>query len=1067
MAGLGFRFSVLLLAVALAGAGSAATFGTVIPISGPVSDIALDDAHGRLYAANFGAYRVEVIDTATKTLLAPISVAAPPSSVAVSPDGQFLVIGEYEKPVNSPAGGFQVDTGGLTTVNLNTGRRQHLDLNCPVLTVSFGADGQALVVCRNPPPPPPPPPPAVAPPAVLEPNIFLLNPASNSLLTIGAIGVQSVDLPLNPTGATSVPLSTPPANIIQAGAGVSGDLQTIVVLAAVEKDTGASSSNSVAIRYNVATHSLIPEEIISTPPIGPRTVSVDQTGGSALTGWFITKFDQFDTAQFPAPNGAFALGSHVWDRARNLIYADMPTLSEKNVLHVLDTDNLTVRERIQLRENLTGKSLLSSDDQTMYSASASGVTILPIGQLPVTPQVASLQEDVMFQADACSAGLITQTLAIGSVGVLGAAPGDFTLSLPSGTSGITFSTSTGTTPAQIQVTVDPTVFQGAKGTTAIPLTIASNSAVNLPMPVRLLINTKDVSQHGTILNVPGKIVDMLADPARGRLYLLRQDINAVLVMDMATQRMIPAPLMRTGNTPVQMTLTTDQNFLIVGNDNSQIATVLDLNLLQQSNPIVFPAGNAPRSIGVVNGNMFAIARNAGEPNPCSGDKPAAFIDHVDFVNRVANTPCTLNGATTPSIFSNSLGTPDGALMASPSNQYMTLELADGNVAEYDVTANAWVASRNDLKSLGGPYGALWDGLYIAGTSLLNAGLAPIGLPFPASDGTASGEMAYLGVGLRTTSTADNAPGVIQFFDPANQNEFLPALLAESPVTRSTMQYPPIGQIGESVLSFTRSLAISPDRSTIFVATVSGVTVLPGNFYVPLPKPLIASVVNTADLTSAVADGGAININGSGLAGASAQAPGVPWPTSLGGACVTVNNIAMPLLIATPGLLVGQLPYTVSGSATMVVRAPGGISNPFTFTSHGSAPAIFHTGSSGSQTGLPAVYRDDDGQVLGFSNPVHPDSNITIYLTGLGTATPLPALGNAAVASPPSLVDAPPTVTLGGQSMTVTSAVMSPGWPTVYTLKVRAPHAVQPGYPVPLTITGGASSTTLQVRVVSP
>ena len=56
------------------------------------------------------------------------------------------------------------------------------------------------------------------------------------------------------------------------------------------------------------------------------------------------------------------MGSHAWDRARNLIYANMPTATENNVLHVLDTDNLTVRERIQIRENLTGKSLMSSDD---------------------------------------------------------------------------------------------------------------------------------------------------------------------------------------------------------------------------------------------------------------------------------------------------------------------------------------------------------------------------------------------------------------------------------------------------------------------------------------------------------------------------------------------------------------------------------------------------------------------------------------------------------------------------------------------------------------------------------
>ena len=174
----------------------------------------------------------------------------------------------------------------------------------------------------------------------------------------------------------------------------------------------------------------------------------------------------------------------------------------------------------------------------MYSASLSGVTILPIAQLSTNvPQVAAAEEDLLFQADACSAGLITQTLHINNPYNQSAA--DFTLSVPVGTLGVTFSTTSGTTPAQVQVTIDPSQFQGVKGTTSIPITITSTRAVNLPPTVRLLINTRDVTQHGQILNVPGKIVDMLADPARGRIYLLRQDTNMVLVMDMKTQQRIP------------------------------------------------------------------------------------------------------------------------------------------------------------------------------------------------------------------------------------------------------------------------------------------------------------------------------------------------------------------------------------------------------------------------------------------------------------------------------------------------------------------------------------------------
>src|SRR6202030_3525556 len=99
------------------------------------------------------------------------------------------------------------------------------------------------------------------------------------------------------------------------------------------------------------------------------------------------------------------------------------------------------------------------------------------------------------------------------------------LSLPQGTTGVTLSATSGTIPATVQITIDPAAFQGAKGTTAIPLTITSSRGVNLPPSVRLLINTRDVNQRGQIVNIPGKLIDVFADVSRSRLYVIRQDRN--------------------------------------------------------------------------------------------------------------------------------------------------------------------------------------------------------------------------------------------------------------------------------------------------------------------------------------------------------------------------------------------------------------------------------------------------------------------------------------------------------------------------------------------------------------
>src|SRR6266478_7963708 len=98
MLAVGFRIRVVIFAWASIAACWAATFGSVVPIHGTVSDIALDERRNVVWAANFSAYRVEQVDIATRTLFTPLTVPMPPSAVALSPNRRFLVVGEYQKP---------------------------------------------------------------------------------------------------------------------------------------------------------------------------------------------------------------------------------------------------------------------------------------------------------------------------------------------------------------------------------------------------------------------------------------------------------------------------------------------------------------------------------------------------------------------------------------------------------------------------------------------------------------------------------------------------------------------------------------------------------------------------------------------------------------------------------------------------------------------------------------------------------------------------------------------------------------------------------------------------------
>jgi uncharacterized protein (TIGR03437 family) len=1052
-----FRIRGVILACASTLSCWGATFGTVVPIQGTVSDISLDERRGVVWAANFSAYRVEMVVIASQTLGKPLTVPMPPSAVAISPNHRFLVVGEYQKP--DPAelslNPFAKESGGYTIFDLDADVRYDVNLGSPVLSVAFGRDNNAVILTRTPVPADP------NNPGPLS-NLFLLQPFPFQTLTaITSIPVQSVDLP--------TPLVKFPTQIGQATAGVSGDRFTLAFLAAVDNDPPTTSRNSVLIRYDVATQTAFGSVFKQSPPAGPRSVSVDDSADNILTDWALLHYPVaaplYLRAQFPRANGAFNIGSHAWDLKRNLIYAQIPTPEDKSVLHVVDTDNLTVRERIQMVEDLSGKSQMSTDNSVMYSASVSGVTILPIAQLPNTQQVGATQEDLLFAADACNRLVLKQTVNIVS---LSSVETDFTLSLPTGTTGVTLSAKSGTTPAQVIVTIDPTVFQASKGTSSISLTIASTGSVNLPFPVRLLINTRDFNQRGQIVNIPGKLVDMLADPARNRVYLLRQDKNLVLVYDMTTMQQV-FPSLRTGNTPIQMSMTLDQRYLMVGNDNSQIASVFDLDDLPALlEPLVFPFGHYPRSIGVARTGIFGFSRlpgNVGEEPPFCDPRNdgLALLDHViDFAKRIVDTPCTLSAGPSRSIYRNGLPTADGVLAASPSNDHLLLSLSDGNVLEYADSAQTWVASRKDFAGLGGAYGVFNAGLLsLVGPNILDPALVPTGTPFPATDGASSGVAALIdGSALRTTTPAANGPGVIQRINLNNFVEYSATPMAEAPVTSASLLTPPVGQIGETILSFTRSLAISPDQTRIFALTISGLTILNSNFDAALAKPVISSLTNAADQSPLVALGGVVDINGSSLASGPVSAGAPPLPSSLGEVCAIVNNIALPLFSVSPAQLVAQLP-NFAGPASLVVHTTGGISDPFAFTIQAQAPAIFQTG------GVLQVIRDDNGQPVDFTNPIHPSSDLTMFVTGLGLTNPLPALGTAAPAGTLAVVTNPPAVSLGGVALTVTSATLVSGQIGVYQIKITVPAKVQPSQSTPLTVSAGNQSATYFVRVVSP
>src|SRR6516164_2888876 len=141
------RLNGCLISIALAALMSgatpsiAATFGTVVPIGGHASDIALDESRGQLYIANFTANRIEVMSTADYSIRTSMNVAPQPAALALSPDSKYLMIAHYGS-ITPP----DPSRNAITLINLNDNTRQTFTKGDTPLGVAFMADGSGIIL---------------------------------------------------------------------------------------------------------------------------------------------------------------------------------------------------------------------------------------------------------------------------------------------------------------------------------------------------------------------------------------------------------------------------------------------------------------------------------------------------------------------------------------------------------------------------------------------------------------------------------------------------------------------------------------------------------------------------------------------------------------------------------------------------------------------------------------------------------------------------------------------------------------------------------------------------------
>ena len=194
----------------------------------------------------------------------------------------------------------------------------------------------------------------------------------------------------------------------------------------------------------------------------------------------------------------------------------------------------------------------------------------------------------------------------------------------------------------------------------------------------------------------------------------------------------------------------------------------------------------------------------------------------------------------------------------------------------------------------------------------------------------------------------------------------------------------------------------------------------------------AGVVDAAAFTTPIAAGGLISLMGKDLAQVGARSGSVPLPLLLGEVSITVGGQPVPLMYVSRTQINAQLPFGVTGAATLRLKGPNGtVEVPVQVEA--VAPAIFQV--SVAEETVPAVIHND-GHLVTSQEPAGAGEWLSLYLTGLGPAVePIDA---GQVAGPMQWVKAAVDVQLGIVHAEIGFWGMAPGSVGLNQINFRMP-----------------------------
>ena len=262
-------------------------------------------------------------------------------------------------------------------------------------------------------------------------------------------------------------------------------------------------------------------------------------------------------------------------------------------------------------------------------------------------------------------------------------------------------------------------------------------------------------------------------------------------------------------------------------------------------------------------------------------------------------------------------------------------------------------------------------------------------------------------------------------------------------------------------------AMSTDRYELFIGVQAPSATGAGMFLNPQG---IAKVFSFAPAGNPIAPGEFIVIFGTGLPPRSAVS--VPFPTTLNGVQLMINNTAAPLYFIDANHVYAVVPYGIAGpTATITLTNAGASSNTVTIPVAATAPGV----ATQSQTGLnAAAITHANGSLVTPAAPALPGETVVLYMTGLGAVAPAVADGSAAPSKPLSISTSIQTIYINGacpnspncDASNITFQGLSPGFAGLYQVNFTVPLTSAAGAAVPLAIqttNGFADMVTIAIQ----